>query len=164
MHTYDSPRRLPYTSPIPAMRPVQDTAGTPSATPIYDALFAEFRKAFRTLPGDRSGEEELGFTAFGTGPHGGGLYGSGLHGSGLQGSGLHGTGLLSTSSYNSGAYTPTAYGMRHVGQHQTGQVSTQPEPDRHVRLAAGGAAARHRSDPGGAPARAAPGALRHRED
>ena len=114
MHTYDSPRRLPYTSPIPAMRPVQDTAGTPSATPIYDALFAEFRKAFRTLPGDRSGEEELGFTAFGTGPHGGGLYGSGLHG----------TGLLSTSSYNSGAYTPTAYGMRHVGQHQTGQVST----------------------------------------
>ncbi|MGX1913384.1 hypothetical protein ACWIID_31780 [Streptomyces phaeochromogenes] len=105
------------------MRPVQDTAGTPSATPIYDALFAEFRKAFRTLPGDRSGEEELGFTAFGTGPHGGGLYGSGLHGSGLQGSGLHGTGLLSTSSYNSGAYTPTAYGMRHVGQ-QTGQVST----------------------------------------
>ncbi|WRZ33344.1 hypothetical protein OG931_39215 [Streptomyces phaeochromogenes] len=128
MHTYDSPRRLPYTSPIPAMRPVQDTAGTPSATPIYDALFAEFRKAFRTLPGDRSGEEELGFTAFGTGPHGGGLYGSGLHGSGLhgsglQGSGLHGTGLLSTSSYNSGAYTPTAYGMRHVGQHQTGQVS-----------------------------------------
>lgn len=124
MHTYDSPRRLPYTSPIPAMRPVQDTAGTPSATPIYDALFAEFRKAFRTLPGDRSGEEGLGFTAFGTGPHGGGLYGSGLHGSGLQGSGLHGTGLLSTSSYNSGAYTPTAYGMRHVGQHQTGQVST----------------------------------------
>jgi len=114
VHTYDSPRRLPYTSPIPAMRPVQDTAGTPSATPIYDALFAEFRKAFRTLPGDRSGEEELGFTAFGTGPHGGGLYGSGLHG----------TGLLSTSSYNSGAYTPTAYGMRHVGQHQTGQVST----------------------------------------
>jgi len=114
VHTYDSPRRLPYTSPIPAMRPVQDTAGTPSATPIYDALFAEFRKSFRTLPGDRSGEEELGFTAFGTGPHGGGLYGSGLHG----------TGLLSTSSYNSGAYTPTAYGMRHVGQHQTGQVST----------------------------------------
>ncbi|MFD3314168.1 hypothetical protein [Streptomyces sp. NPDC058694] len=113
MHTYDSPRRLPYTSPIPAMRPVQDTAGTHSATPIYDALFAEFRKAFRTLPGDRSGEEELGFTAFGTGPHGGGLYGSGLHG----------TGLLSTSSYNSGAYTPTAYGMRHVGQHQTGQVA-----------------------------------------
>ncbi|MGI3224663.1 hypothetical protein ACRJ4B_12635 [Streptomyces sp. GTA36] len=87
------------------MRPVQDTAGTPSATPIYDALFAEFRKAFRTLPGDRSGEEELGFTAFGTGPHGGGLYGSGLHGSGLQGSGLHGTGLLSTSSYNSGVRT-----------------------------------------------------------
>ncbi|MFG2027854.1 hypothetical protein [Streptomyces sp. NPDC048825] len=65
MHTYDAPRRLPYTSPIPAMRPAQDSSGQ-SATPIYDALYAEFRRSFRALPGDRSGEEELGFTAFGT--------------------------------------------------------------------------------------------------
>ena len=64
VHTYDSPRRLPYTAPIPAMRPAQDSSGH-SATPIYDALYAEFRRSFRALPGDRSGEEELGFTAFG---------------------------------------------------------------------------------------------------
>ncbi|MCX4909917.1 hypothetical protein [Streptomyces sp. NBC_00878] len=114
MHTYDAPRRLPYTSPIPAMRPVPDTAGIHSATPIYDALCTEYRKSFRTLPGDRSGEEEHGFTAFGTGPHGTGLYGSGL---------------LSASSYHSGAYTPTSYGTRHgVGQHQTGQVSPHQSP------------------------------------
>ncbi|WP_033324120.1 hypothetical protein [Streptomyces yerevanensis] len=68
MHTYDAPRRLPYTSPIPAMRPAQDSSGR-SATPIYDALYAEFRRSFRTPPGDRSGEEELGFTAFGTVQH-----------------------------------------------------------------------------------------------
>ncbi|WUO35148.1 hypothetical protein OHT21_37205 [Streptomyces sp. NBC_00286] len=67
MHTYEAPRRLPYTAPIPAMRPAQDSSGN-SATPIYDALYAEFRRSFRALPGDRSGEEELGFTAFGTVP------------------------------------------------------------------------------------------------
>jgi hypothetical protein len=26
-------------------------------TPIYDALYGEFRRLFRTLPGDRTGEE-----------------------------------------------------------------------------------------------------------
>jgi hypothetical protein len=50
------------------MRPAQDSSGH-SATPIYDALYAEFRRSFRTPPGDRSGEEELGFTAFGTVQH-----------------------------------------------------------------------------------------------
>ncbi|MEU4171380.1 hypothetical protein AB0F46_31440 [Streptomyces sp. NPDC026665] len=39
--------------------------GGSSATPIYDALSAEWIRAFRTLPGDRHGEENLGFTAFG---------------------------------------------------------------------------------------------------
>ncbi|WP_405800358.1 hypothetical protein [Streptomyces sp. NBC_01506] len=56
------------------MRPAQDTpAGYSSgysATPIYDALYSEYLRSFRTLPGDRSGEESLGFTAFGTGMHG----------------------------------------------------------------------------------------------
>ncbi|GHF81444.1 hypothetical protein [Streptomyces griseosporeus] len=56
MHTYDAPRR-------------QDPLGSPSATPIYDALYAEYVKSFRTLPGDRSGEEELGFSAFGHNPY-----------------------------------------------------------------------------------------------
>ncbi|CAM5528560.1 Secreted protein OS=Streptomyces glaucescens OX=1907 GN=SGLAU_07760 PE=4 SV=1 [Streptomyces glaucescens] len=39
--------------------------GPPPPTPIYDKLYAEYVKSFRTLPGDRSGEEKLGFTAFG---------------------------------------------------------------------------------------------------
>ncbi|MET9294597.1 hypothetical protein [Streptomyces sp. NPDC003077] len=30
-----------------------------SATPIFDALYAEYRRSFRALPGDRTGEEEL---------------------------------------------------------------------------------------------------------
>ena len=40
-------------------------AGEPSATPIFDALYSEFRRLFRALPGDRSGEEDLSFTGFG---------------------------------------------------------------------------------------------------
>ncbi|MBO1332001.1 hypothetical protein [Streptomyces sp. VRA16 Mangrove soil] len=56
------------------MRPAEDHSGSHSgshsATPIYDALYAEYRRSFRALPGDRSGEEDLGFTAFGTGPYG----------------------------------------------------------------------------------------------
>ncbi|MGW8764619.1 hypothetical protein ACWGN5_19145 [Streptomyces sp. NPDC055815] len=65
MHPYD-PFLQPYPSPIPAMRPAQDVTAGPSPTPIYDALYSEYRRSFRTLPGDRSGEEELGFRAFGT--------------------------------------------------------------------------------------------------
>ncbi|MFE4594804.1 hypothetical protein [Streptomyces laurentii] len=52
------------------MRPARDsTPGFPafSTTPIYDALYAEFRRAFRTLPGDRGGEDDLLFRPFGTG-------------------------------------------------------------------------------------------------
>ncbi|MEU5183536.1 hypothetical protein AB0G49_26135 [Streptomyces longwoodensis] len=75
MHAYDSPRR-PSLPSIPSARPGQDSGG-PSATPIYDALYAEYVRSFRALPGDRSGEEELGFTAFGSGslPHGTDPYG-----------------------------------------------------------------------------------------
>ncbi|MFD8692981.1 hypothetical protein [Streptomyces sp. NPDC059651] len=49
------------------MRPAQDPSGGPSHTPIYDALYSEYRRSFRALPGDRSGEESLGLPAFGTG-------------------------------------------------------------------------------------------------
>ncbi|MET9765019.1 hypothetical protein ABZ016_39120 [Streptomyces sp. NPDC006372] len=73
MHAYDVPRRQSYSS-IPSARSAQDTQGGPSATPIYDALYAEYVKSFRALPGDRSGEEKLGFTAFGNIPHGTGSY------------------------------------------------------------------------------------------
>ncbi|MFI6854900.1 hypothetical protein [Streptomyces sp. NPDC050416] len=75
MHAYDVPRRQSY-SPIPSARSAQDSQRGPSATPIYDALYAEYVKSFRALPGDRSGEEELGFTAFGNLPHSTGSYGS----------------------------------------------------------------------------------------
>ncbi|MFH8499190.1 hypothetical protein [Streptomyces coeruleorubidus] len=75
MHAYDVPRRQSYSS-IPSARSAQDSQGGPSATPIYDALYAEYVKNFRALPGDRSGEEKLGFTAFGHIPHSTGSYGS----------------------------------------------------------------------------------------
>ncbi|MFD5631468.1 MULTISPECIES: hypothetical protein [unclassified Streptomyces] len=67
MHTYDVPRRRPF-QPVPAARAAQDTPGGPSATPIYDALYAEWVRSYRALPGDRQGEEELGFEAFGNLP------------------------------------------------------------------------------------------------
>lgn len=65
VHPYD-PFLQPYPSQIPSMRPARDASAGPSPTPIYDALYAEYLRSFRTLPGDRSGEEELGFRAFGT--------------------------------------------------------------------------------------------------
>ncbi|MFI6650575.1 hypothetical protein ACIBI8_23615 [Streptomyces sp. NPDC050529] len=49
------------------MRPAQDPSGGPSHTPIYDALYSEYRRSFRALPGDRSGEESLGLPSFGAG-------------------------------------------------------------------------------------------------
>jgi hypothetical protein len=80
VHAYDVPRRQSF-SPIPSARSAQDSQGGPSATPIYDALYAEYVKSFRALPGDRSGEEKLGFTAFGNTPqHGSSSY-AGAYGS-----------------------------------------------------------------------------------
>ncbi|WP_338694979.1 hypothetical protein V2W30_08570 [Streptomyces sp. Q6] len=52
------------------MRPAEEQPAPRSATPIYDALYAEYRRSFRSLPGDRTGEEDLGFTAFGAGSYG----------------------------------------------------------------------------------------------
>ncbi|MGW7100739.1 hypothetical protein [Streptomyces sp. NPDC054883] len=68
------------------MRPSLDTAPAASHTPIYDLLYSEYLRAFRALPGDRTGEEDLGFTSFSYGGTstgfaytggGGGSYGSG---------------------------------------------------------------------------------------
>ncbi|MFE6743833.1 hypothetical protein [Streptomyces tubercidicus] len=64
VHAYDPSARAPYTHPIPGMRPSHDHGTTPltdqgSATPIYDALYAEWRRSFRALPGDRTDEPEL---------------------------------------------------------------------------------------------------------
>nr|WP_240982759.1 hypothetical protein [Streptomyces sp. S3(2020)] len=91
----------------------------PSATPIYDALYAEYVKSFRSLPGDRSGEEELGFTAFGSLPQE--LYGG------------HRPGSFS-SSYS--AYSAGAHSAR-VGQQQSqwqrvGQIGQHGTMVQHV--------------------------------
>ncbi|WP_337459913.1 hypothetical protein [Streptomyces xiaopingdaonensis] len=53
-------------SPIPGMRAAYGALRRPSQTPIYDALYAEWRMLFRALPGDRTGEENLRFEGFGT--------------------------------------------------------------------------------------------------
>ncbi|WP_241968553.1 hypothetical protein [Streptomyces sp. ICBB 8177] len=58
VHTYDTSPRPPYQSQIPPMRAPHDTV-TVSNTPIYDALYSEYRRLFRALPFDRSGEEQL---------------------------------------------------------------------------------------------------------
>ncbi|MER8225706.1 hypothetical protein ABTZ58_35220 [Streptomyces sp. NPDC094143] len=75
MHAYEVPRRQSFSS-IPSARSAQDSQGGPSATPIYDALYAEYVRSFRALPGDRSGEEKLGFTAFGNISHSTGSHSS----------------------------------------------------------------------------------------
>ncbi|MCJ1679738.1 hypothetical protein MTF65_20805 [Streptomyces sp. APSN-46.1] len=78
MHPYDPPRAPYYPSTISPLRPARDRESAPAAshTPIFDTLYSEYLRAFRALPGDRSGEENLGFTAF---SHGGGS-GSGASG------------------------------------------------------------------------------------
>lgn len=86
MHPYDSSRAPSYPSTVPAMRPVRDRDSSPavSHTPIYDTLYSEYLRAFRALPGDRTGEEDLGFTAFSYGGGYTGTYGSGWSGSAWQ--------------------------------------------------------------------------------
>ncbi|MFC5637759.1 hypothetical protein [Streptomyces bullii] len=121
MHAYDVPRRQSFV-PVPSARPAQDSQGGPSATPIYDALYAEYVESFRALPGDRSGEEKLGFTAFGNIPHSTGSYGG--HGSGTYG-----------GSYS--AYSAGAHSARHSTGHQpqwqrVGTIGPQGTGTHHV--------------------------------
>ena len=97
MHAYDVPRSRNY-QPIPSSRTDRDSPGGPSATPIYDRLYSEWVKTFRSLPGDRSGEEELGFTAFGHSPHSTGSFSGGSFGGGSLGGGSY-------SAYSAGAYS-----------------------------------------------------------
>ncbi|MEV1084804.1 hypothetical protein AB0I98_42460 [Streptomyces sp. NPDC050211] len=116
MHAYDVPRRPSFSS-IPAARAAAESSGGSSATPIYDALYAEYVKSFRTLPGDRRGEEEFGFVAFGYLDHGGSGPGS------------------CSSSY--GAYSMGAYSTRHGGGQQSqwqrvGQLRPQGAGMHHV--------------------------------
>ncbi|WP_105972711.1 hypothetical protein [Streptomyces geranii] len=104
MHTYDVPRRQSYLS-------------GPSATPIYDALYAEYGKSFRSRPGDRSGEEELNFTAFGTSPYGG------SNGYGSRGFGSHNSG--SYSAYSAGAFSARTGGGQPSVWQRVGQLDAQ---------------------------------------
>jgi hypothetical protein len=93
------------------MRPSQETQPHTSFTPIYDALYSEYRRSFRALPGDRSGEEDLGFTAFGAG--------AGLHrhgGSGPQGHQQHGHYVAPYSAWQN-LHTQHGQGRQHTGNH-----------------------------------------------
>ena len=112
MHAYDIPRRQSF-HPIPSARSAQDFSGSHSATPIYDALYSEYVKSFRTLPGDRSGEENLGFTAFGNIP---------TSAEALAG---HRPGSFS-SSYS--AYSAGAYSARQQSQWQRLPAALPPGP------------------------------------
>ncbi|MFD7245318.1 hypothetical protein [Streptomyces massasporeus] len=117
MHAYDVPRRHSF-SPIPSARSAQDSQGGPSATPIYDALYAEYVKSFRALPGDRSGEEKLGFTAFGNTPHGSGSYGSSY--GGTYGSSYSAYSAGAQSARHAAGQQPQWQRVGSIGSHGTG--------------------------------------------
>ncbi|MET9896797.1 hypothetical protein ABZZ47_42855, partial [Streptomyces sp. NPDC006465] len=91
---------------------MQNPQDGPSPTPIYDALHAEWVRSFRTLPGDRHGEEELGFKAFGS-------LGSGSNSYSSSGS------YNSYSSYSAGAQTARQIAAQH-GQTSTATAVWQP--------------------------------------
>nr|WP_251067227.1 hypothetical protein [Streptomyces sp. ISL-36] len=101
------------------MRPAQDVTAGQSATPIYDALYSEYRRSFRTLPGDRSGEEDLGFRAFGT------QVGTGMYGQGQgHGGSRHATHPAHTAH-------PVAWSAQHhSGGHQHTPAALPPAPRR----------------------------------
>ncbi|MDV7220258.1 hypothetical protein [Streptomyces prunicolor] len=122
MHAYDVPRSRPYQS-IPSSRSDRDSTGGPSATPIYDRLYSEWVKTFRSLPGDRSGEEELGFTAFGHSPHSTGSFSGGSFGGGSLGGGSY-------SAYSAGAYSARQQSQwQRVGQ--LGHAGQQQQQQQH---------------------------------
>ncbi|QHA03827.1 hypothetical protein GQF42_11555 [Streptomyces broussonetiae] len=118
MHTYDTPPpRRPAFASVPSARSAQDGVGAGSATPIYDMLYAEWVKTFRTLPGDRSGEEGLRFSPFGELPGVTGVYGG------------HRAGSFSSSysAYSAGAYSARQQSQwQRIGtlgrQHDTGML------------------------------------------
>ncbi|WP_329387290.1 hypothetical protein OG625_30200 [Streptomyces sp. NBC_01351] len=88
MHSYDSSR-------------APSRASTVSHTPIYDTLYSEYLRAFRALPGDRTGEEDLGFTAF---SYGGG-YGGGAGSVSSYAGGWNGSSWQRADSWQP-SYTP----------------------------------------------------------
>ncbi|GAB3171631.1 hypothetical protein [Streptomyces incanus] len=139
MHAYDAPRRQPFPLvPSPA-RSAQNSAGGPSATPIYDALYAEYVKSFRSLPGDRSGEEKLGFTAFGGAPHSTGSsagHGSGAFGGSLGGGSYGAYSAGASSARQSAGQQPQWQRVSAVGRHAIGRhhvpAALPPAPRREA--------------------------------
>ncbi|AYN42098.1 hypothetical protein D9753_27990 [Streptomyces dangxiongensis] len=116
MHAYDTPPRRSFSS-VPSPRTGHEPSGGSSATPIYDSLYAEWVRTFRTLPGDRSGEEGLRFSAFGDFPDG------------TDGYGGHRAGSFS-SSYS--AYSAGAYSARQQSQWQrVGTLGRQQDTTTH---------------------------------
>lgn len=93
------------------MRPAQDPSGGPSHTPIYDALYSEYRRSFRALPGDRTGEESLGLQALG-------LFGSRAPLRGHSGhSSPGGTGSAAGDRSGAGTRSGGLGGWQRVGRH-----------------------------------------------
>ncbi|MDN3022039.1 hypothetical protein [Streptomyces sp. S.PB5] len=121
MHTYDVPRRQSFAS-VPASRTAPDPLDGPSATPIYNALYAEYVRSFRSLPGDRSGEEELGFTAFGSVPYRSDSYGGGYR---------PGSFSSSYSAYSAGAHSARA-GQQQSQWQRVGQIGQHGTMVQHV--------------------------------
>lgn len=114
VHTYDVPRRQSYQT-VPSGRTIHNFSGGSSATPIYDSLYAEYVRSFRAFPGDRSGEEDMGFTAFST-PQNTGSYGAGTYGT-RHGAPQHATGHLAAQH----GHTATAATVwQQVARHATG--------------------------------------------
>ncbi|GAA2632803.1 hypothetical protein GCM10009863_56090 [Streptomyces axinellae] len=89
---------------IPGMRHPRGASPDGSGTPIYDSLYAEWRRLFKALPGDRSGEEELRFEGFGT-----------VHGTGTGAWGGHEPSAASwhTSSWHVPALPPAPRNGHH---------------------------------------------------
>ncbi|MFD5149183.1 hypothetical protein [Streptomyces sp. NPDC058401] len=126
MHSYDVSRAPSYPSSVPPMRPVRELGSSPavSHTPIYDTLYSEYLRAFRALPGDRTGEEDLGFTAF---SYGGPYSGAYAGGAGAYGSGsAPGSASAYGSGWNGSSWQPAG---QHAGQQADAwQPSPAPQP------------------------------------
>ncbi|WP_157901900.1 hypothetical protein [Streptomyces changanensis] len=116
-HSYEPSR--PSYHHIPAMRPAQDAESGYSTTPIYDALYSEYRRSFRALPGDRSGEEDLGFKGFGAlaAAQSAAAQSAASHGSGSPGAGQV------TGAHSAGAQ---GYGQGHQAPSYGGYAAPRP--------------------------------------
>ncbi|WP_328867574.1 hypothetical protein [Streptomyces sp. NBC_00304] len=110
------------------MRPAQDPSGGPSRTPIYDALYSEYRRSFRALPGDRTGEESMGLPSFGSGFFGSRAPLSGHSGHGGAGGTSGGTGSAAGHGSGSpGTHTGSLGSWQRVGRH-AGRVQAALPP------------------------------------